>query len=69
VSTVLGFSNPNGFDQLRVRATANSIPADSQELALDNLNVQPTVPEPSTFALLGIGAIGLLAYAWPRGTG
>jgi hypothetical protein len=25
-----------------------------------------TVPEPSTFALLGIGAVSLLAYAWRR---
>ncbi len=27
-----------------------------------------TVPEPSSVALLGIGAVGLLAYAWRKRT-
>ena len=37
---------------------------------VDILNVGPTgamtVPEPSTFVLLGVGVISLLAYAWRR---
>ena len=35
-------------------------------LGVDNVSIQDTVPEPSTFALLGIGAVSLLAYAWRR---
>ncbi|MEI8195517.1 MAG: PEP-CTERM sorting domain-containing protein [Phycisphaerae bacterium] len=59
VGTVLGFSDPDGFDRLVLRATANSIPPNLQELALDNLNVQLTVPEPATLLLLGAGLLGL----------
>ena len=29
-------------------------------------SIAAPVPEPSTFVLLGIGAIGLLAYRWQR---
>jgi hypothetical protein len=31
-----------------------------------HLSVGAAVPEPSTFVLLGIGVISLLAYAWRR---
>jgi hypothetical protein len=31
-----------------------------------NIEVTQMTPEPSTFALLGVGAISLLAYAWRR---
>jgi hypothetical protein len=38
----------------------------SNDIYLDNIKYSKIypVPEPSTFALLSIGAIGLLAYAW-----
>jgi len=48
VGTILGFSDPDGFDSLQVRATVDGGP--SQAIALDNLNVQlAPVPEPSTW--------------------
>jgi hypothetical protein len=64
VGTVVGFSDPDGFDQLRVRATANSIPPDLQELALDNVSVQLTVPEPSSLLLLGSGVFCLCGFRY-----
>ena len=65
VGTVVGFTDPIGFDRLRVRAPGNA--SNWQEIALDNLNVQTTVPEPSTLALLVAGAGGL--YGWSRRQG
>ena len=34
--------------------------------ALDNFTFNEPVPEPSTFVLLSMGAVGLLGYAWRR---
>jgi hypothetical protein len=65
VGTVVGFSDPNGFDLLRVRAPGNG--TNWQEIALDNLMVQTTpVPEPATLVLFAAGAIGLLGIAWRK---
>jgi len=36
------------------------------DVSLDNLRYESVVPEPSTIALLGMGALGLLAYGWRR---
>ncbi len=63
VGTIIGFSDPNGFDQLVVRAPhPNSGDPTLQELALDNLVVQLSpesvpVPEPGTLALLSLAGL------------
>jgi hypothetical protein len=55
---ILGFSDPNGFDQLLVSASEFGSPTSVNAIALDNLKVQlAPVPEASTFlagALLAI---------------
>jgi hypothetical protein len=38
----------------------------SSSLGLKGLDFITSVPEPSTFVLLGVGAISLLGYAWRR---
>lgn len=45
--------------------TLNHVGDGTPSILLDNITFS-AVPEPSTFALLGIGAIGLLVYAWRR---
>ncbi len=53
LGVVLGFFDPDGFDQLLVRCRhPNSYDPALQVLAMDDLNVQLTVPEPATLALL-----------------
>ena len=59
LATVLGFTDPNGFDQLQVMCRIGG--SSHQALALDNLKVQMTpVPEPSTLLALG-SALGIFA--------
>jgi len=62
LGTVLGFSDPAGFDELWVRSRiASSFDPNVQALALDNLDVQLLVPEPSTALLVLSGLLGLAA--------
>jgi hypothetical protein len=41
----------------------NEDPATDNSNGLDNVSVNPTVPEPSTLILLGSGSLGLLGWA------
>jgi hypothetical protein len=70
VGTVLGFSDPDGFDQLVLRAPhPNSGDPTLQELAMDNLKVQLTanpIPEPETYAMM-LAGLGLLGFIARRG--
>ena len=42
--------------------TSGSLGSDS---FIDNISIEP-IPEPSSLALLGIGALGLMGYGWRR---
>ena len=63
--TVIGFSDPSGFDELRIGAIGTSFSYTAfgqlQAIALDNLDVQ-LVPEPSTALLLSAALLGLSAH-------
>jgi hypothetical protein len=61
VGVVLGFYDPNGFDTLQVKCNApNQSDPNIQALAMDNLSVQLTVPEPATLVLLGGALLGAM---------
>ena len=63
--TILGFSDPNGFDQLLASASLANSPIITDAIAIDNLKVQLVpVPEPTTATLALLGA-GVLALSKP----
>jgi hypothetical protein len=61
-SHFIGFENSTGIRSIRFKGEGDAT------LRLDDLTFQP-VPEPSTFVLLGAGAVGLLDFAWRRRKG
>ena len=63
----LGDIAPTGLTNAQFLAAMNNIGGDSvwTEAGGGSFDYNFTsVPEPSTFALLGVGAIGLAAYVW-----
>jgi hypothetical protein len=69
--TVVGWSDPSGFDELLVAAHNFSVDTVFNAIALDNLEVQlapagPAVPEPAGLTLAVIGMASMLAAWLPR---
>jgi len=53
----IGFEDATGIRSILFKGEGDAV------LRLDDLTFEP-VPEPSTFVLLGMGAVGLLGFAW-----
>ncbi len=56
----------NGSTSFLFQDTNLSATGTSDKIGTTPMIIGNAVPEPSTFALLGIGAISMLAYAWRR---
>ena len=71
---VIGFSDPSGFDELRIGMTSSATPPTSfgfdNVVAVDNVTAQLSstvqVPEPATLTLFTLGLVGLGFTAFRR---
>jgi hypothetical protein len=64
LSGEIGYASSLGMTSVQLYSTW-LVSGDSFNFSIDNVTYH-SVPEPSSFALLGIGVISLLAYAWRR---
>lgn len=62
------FTEPATVQMIATQIAGTSRPVTSLDVRFDNLSItaESIVPEPSTFALLGMGAISMIIYTWRR---
>lgn len=68
-SVPIGYGNPQGTISFGSATFDNIVltSPDTPYFAVDNIDVTSAVPEPSTLALLGVVAVGLIGWAWRLG--